>query len=67
MAERRRVFGCVENIIDFHANVFLPELERAARPVLADRASNSSLDDAALRRAARAVAEVFIQHAAFLK
>jgi hypothetical protein len=66
-AERSLVFSTAESIASFHSSVFLPELEKAAIFVASDRTSTTSLAGGELYQAARAVAQVFSAHAAFLK
>lgn len=69
-AERKAVFGNIENLLHFHADVFLPDLEAVSMAYSEQRSSvisSSSAESALLRQKTEAVAGVFIQHAAFLK
>ncbi|EPQ29178.1 uncharacterized protein PFL1_03465 [Pseudozyma flocculosa PF-1] len=67
-SEQRAVFGNVEAILRFHAEVFLPALRSAARPLLdgkLDHTADGSSDFTAA--VAESVASVFTHHAAFFK
>lgn len=63
--ERKIVFSSLEAIFSFHKEVFLPALETATAPL----APNIQLteDGRLLLDSARAVANVFVSHVAFMK
>lgn len=67
-AERKIVFNGLDALYHFHREIFLPALEIAAAPLtkaasLAETDSEGQLST----RTARAVANVFLSHAAFMK
>ncbi|KAF7791913.1 hypothetical protein EIP86_002939 [Pleurotus ostreatoroseus] len=68
-AERKIVFGGLEALFSFHKQSFLPALERATAPVMRSAHDLADLDsDGRLSlEVARAVANIFVSHAAFMK
>lgn len=68
-AERKIVFGGLEALFSFHKESFLPALERVSAPVMRSAAELAEVDpDGSLSlKVARAVANIFVSHAAFMK
>ena len=68
-AERKIVFNGLEALFTFHKASFLPALERAAAPVMrpADELALVDADGETSLEVARAVAQTFVSHAAFMK
>ncbi|CAL1695962.1 unnamed protein product [Somion occarium] len=68
-AERKVVFQGLESLFSFHKASFLPALERAAAPVMrpSDELLLVDADGETSMSAARAVAQAFVSHAAFMK
>lgn len=68
-AERKIVFGGLEALFSFHKQSFLPALERATAPIMRSAHDLADLDsDGRLSlEVARAVANIFVSHAAFMK
>jgi hypothetical protein len=68
-SERKTVFGGVDALFSFHSESFLPALEVAAAPLM--KSSNVSgendADGQLSLNVAKAVGNVFLKHAAFLK
>ncbi|KAH8919815.1 Dbl homology domain-containing protein, partial [Atractiella rhizophila] len=67
IAERRTIFGNIDNIIHFHESVFLPNLESAVEILFIKRKAGDTVDTAFIRFMADQVARVFTQHSAFFK
>jgi len=69
--ERRTVFSNVEDLLSFHRNHFLPDLEAVTsklRPSTRDSiASDDSAESTISRQVAEEVAKVFNRHGAFLR
>jgi hypothetical protein len=63
------VFGGLEALFSFHKESFLPMLENATAPVMKSSAELAEVDADGLLslRVARAVANIFVSHAAFMK
>ena len=68
-AERKIVFGGLEALFSFHKESFLPMLENATAPIMRPAAELVEIDvDGRLSlNVARAVARIFVSHAAFMK
>lgn len=68
-AERKIVFNGLESLFTFHKASFLPALERAAAPIMrpSDELSLVDADGETSLEVARAVAQIFVSHAAFMK
>ena len=66
--ERKIVFSGLEALFYFHRESFLPALERASSPLLVPVPGAPVEDDGQLSLdVARAVAHIFVSHAAFMK
>lgn len=65
-AERKIVFNGLESLYTFHQQSFLPALERTAK-VLLEAKAGADADGELSARVARAVADVFVDHAAFMR
>ncbi|KAH7924879.1 hypothetical protein BV22DRAFT_1012330 [Leucogyrophana mollusca] len=67
--ERKIVFGGIEALFSFHKESFLPALENAASPLMNKRPDGEELDpDGQLSiEVTKAVASIFLGHAAFMK
>ena len=68
-SERKIVFSGLESLFSLHKESFLPALERATSPIMRPAAELAELDsDGHLSLGtARAVAHIFVSHAAFMK
>lgn len=68
-AERKIVFGGLESLFSFHKDSFLPALESAAAPLLrtTEEVSNADVGGQLSLEVARAVAGMFLKHAAFMR
>lgn len=68
-AERKIVFGGLDSLFSFHKQSFLPALERATAPIMRSTTELADLDsDGRMSlEVARAVANIFVSHAAFMK
>ena len=68
-AERKIVFSGLEALFSFHKESFLPMLENATAPIMRPTAELAEIDvDGHLSlNVARAVARIFVSHAAFMK
>ncbi|KAF9243943.1 hypothetical protein BU15DRAFT_72053 [Melanogaster broomeanus] len=68
-SERKIVFGSVEALFSFHKESFLPALESAAAPLMEKPAAGVELDaDGQLSiEVTKAVAGIFLKHAAFMR
>ena len=68
-AERKIVFSGLEALFSFHKESFLPALERATAPIMRSNAELAEIDPDGQRslEVARAVAHIFVSHAAFMK
>ena len=64
--ERKVVFGGVEALFSFHNESFLPALEKAAAP-LQKLKNNEDADGNISLDVARAVGDIFVKHAAFMR
>lgn len=68
MSQQKIVFGNVEAIFFFHKSTFLPALRKAASPLLSPSAVMLNEDpEARSLLATKQVAQVFSEHAAFLR
>lgn len=67
VAERRVAFGAIDSLYSFHKASFLPALERAAAPLMGPNAKENDVDGSLSIQTARAVGNIFVQHAAFMK
>lgn len=68
-SERKIVFNGIDALFSFHRGSFLPALERAAAPVMrpAEDLVLTDADGQSSLEVARAVANIFLSHAAFMK
>jgi len=68
-SERRVVFNGIDSLFSFHNDSFLPALEGAAAPLMRPSAELLELDaDGQLSlNVAKAVGNIFVKHAAFMK
>jgi hypothetical protein len=68
-AERKVVFGGIEALFSFHKHSFLPELEKAAAPVLkaGPRIAEIDTDGRLSLEVTMAVAHAFVSRAAFMR
>jgi hypothetical protein len=68
-SERRVVFNGIDSLFSFHNDSFLPALEGAAAPLMRPAAELQELDpDGQLSlNVAKAVGNIFVKHAAFMK
>jgi hypothetical protein len=64
--ERKIVFSGLDALYHFHREIFLPALEVAAGP-LVNASAEADADGQLSTRTARAVANAFLSHAAFMK
>ncbi|KAF9535838.1 hypothetical protein CPB83DRAFT_753504 [Crepidotus variabilis] len=69
VSERKVVFGSIEPLFSFHKDSFLPALEGAAAPLMRPSAEFAALDsDGQLSlNVAKAVGNIFVKHAAFMR
>ncbi|KZT43792.1 hypothetical protein SISSUDRAFT_1039690 [Sistotremastrum suecicum HHB10207 ss-3] len=67
LTERKIVFNGIDGLYKFHLDSFLPLLEAAAAPLLSTKSEQSDVDGTLSITAAKAVATVFLSHAAFMK
>jgi len=69
ISERKIVFGGLEALFSFHSESFLPALERACAPMmkLPEQLEQADADGQLSMNVARAVGEIFLKHAAFMK
>ncbi|KAF9015349.1 hypothetical protein BDQ17DRAFT_1295109 [Cyathus striatus] len=67
--ERKIVFGGVDALFSFHKDSFLPALEVAAAPLMKSSAEVGSIDveGQLSSEVAKAVGEIFLKHAAFMR
>ncbi|TFY78491.1 hypothetical protein EWM64_g5520 [Hericium alpestre] len=67
--ERKLVFSGLDALFQFHKESFLPSLETAAKPLLRPAAvlAESDADGRLSNEVAKAVANAFVSHAAFMK
>ncbi len=68
-AERKIVFNGLESLFSFHKESFLPSLDKAAAPLMRPAAEIASIDvdGQTSLQVARAVAQIFVSHAAFMR
>lgn len=68
-SERKIVFGGIDALFSFHKDSFLPALEVAAAPLMKPSAELQAADpDGQLSlNVAKAVGNIFLKHAAFMK
>lgn len=68
-AERKIVFNGLDSLFSFHTESFLPELEKAAAPMMKPSAEIARMDTDGQKslEVARAVAQIFVHRAAFMK
>ncbi|EGO04828.1 hypothetical protein SERLA73DRAFT_68489 [Serpula lacrymans var. lacrymans S7.3] len=66
--ERKIVFSGIEALFSFHKENFLPALEMASAPVMeSEHGSDSDINGQLSIGVAKAVAGIFLKHAAFMK
>ena len=67
-AERKIVFSGLEALFSFHKESFLPALEKATAPIMRpQQLAETDTDGNLSLGVARAVANIFVSHAAFMK
>ncbi|KAK0456257.1 hypothetical protein EV421DRAFT_1895502 [Armillaria borealis] len=67
-SERKVVFNGVDALFSFHKESFLPSLEVAAAPLMKPKADQDADADGQLSlNVAKAVGNIFVKHAAFMK
>lgn len=66
-AERKIVFGGVDALYSFHSDSFLPALEKAAAPLWRPKFQDSDPDGKISTEVAKAVGDIFVKHAAFMR
>lgn len=68
-SERKVVFGGIDALFSFHKDNFLPALEIAAAPIMKPSTELQQVDpDGQLSlRVAKAVGNMFLKHAAFMR
>lgn len=67
-AERKVVFNGVDALFSFHKDSFLPALELAAAPLMkTSAAQDPDVDGQLSLSVAKAVGNIFVKHAAFMK
>ena len=67
-SERKIVFGGVDALFSFHKDSFLPALEGAAAPLMGpSMGPEADLDGQLSMDVAKAVGNMFVKHAAFMK
>ncbi|KAF5337139.1 hypothetical protein D9611_003353 [Ephemerocybe angulata] len=66
-AERKVVFGGIDAVFSFHNDSFLPALEKAAAPLFKPNFQESDPDGKQSLDVAKAVGDIFVKHAAFMK
>lgn len=69
MSERKIVFGGIEALFSFHNESFLPALEKAAAPMMqsSEELQQTDIDGQLSMQVAKAVGDIFVKHAAFMK
>lgn len=69
MSERKIVFGGIEALFSFHNESFLPALEKAAAPMMqsTEELQQADADGQLSMEVAKAVGDIFVKHAAFMK
>lgn len=67
LTERKIVFNGIDGLYKFHLDSFLPLLEKAAAPILSSKVEQVDADGSLSIAVAKAVANVFLSHAAFMK
>jgi len=69
ISERKIVFGGLEALFSFHSESFLPALEKACAPMMEspEQLQQADADGQLSMNVARAVGEMFLKHAAFMK
>lgn len=69
MSERKIVFGGIEALFSFHNESFLPALEKAVAPIMqsTEELQEADADGQLSMSVARAVGNIFLKHAAFMK
>ncbi|KAF8912848.1 hypothetical protein CPB84DRAFT_1841295 [Gymnopilus junonius] len=66
-AERKIVFGGIDALFSFHNDSFLPALEGAAAPLMKPGAQDADIDGQLSLSVAKAVGNIFVKHAAFMR
>lgn len=67
-SERKVVFGGIDALFSFHKESFLPALEGAAAPLMkSGPGSDVDADGQVSLNVAKAVGDIFVKHAAFMK
>lgn len=64
--ERKVVFGGIDALFSFHNESFLPALEKAAAPLYKLKQTEDA-DGTISLDVARAVGDIFVRHAAFMR
>ncbi|EKM83722.1 hypothetical protein AGABI1DRAFT_51126 [Agaricus bisporus var. burnettii JB137-S8] len=69
MSERKIVFGGIDSLFSFHNESFLPALEKAAAPMMQTREElqHADVDGQLSTQVAKAVGDIFVKHAAFMR
>lgn len=69
VSERKIVFGGLEALFSFHNESFLPALERACTPMMKspEELQQADADGQLSMNVAKAVGDIFLKHAAFMK
>lgn len=65
--ERKVVFGGIDALFSFHHESFLPALEKAASPLYKPNFQESDPDGKMSLDVAKAVGDIFVKHAAFMR
>lgn len=66
--ERKIVFGGIDSLFSFHKDSFLPALEIAAAPLMRpSKTQDADADGQISLKVAKAVGNIFLKHAAFMK
>ncbi|KAG2023276.1 signal transducer [Coprinopsis cinerea AmutBmut pab1-1] len=65
--ERKVVFGGIDALFSFHHESFLPALEKAAAPLFLPNHQERDADGKISLEVAKAVGDIFVKHAAFMR
>jgi hypothetical protein len=66
-AERKIVFGGIDALFSFHHDSFLPALEKAAASLFKPNFSDTDIEGKLSTEVAKAVGDIFVKHAAFMR
>lgn len=66
-SERKIVFGGIDALFSFHNDSFLPALEKAAAALWKPKFQESDPEGKISTEVAKAVGDIFVKHAAFMK